>query len=131
MSSGHQALWLGNPIVSGGTVEFASFFGPEFQNNPELKKHQQLPVTNQVLDDPLDENLYLIFEGLPGGQLMNWNEQSCSYSAGPAVERSLASYHFVASHRLGGFNICSWGTGCFQGASKPPGWGVLSLTAGL
>jgi len=44
-----------------------------------------------VLDDPLDENLYLIFEGLPGGQLMNWNEQSCSYSAGPAVERSLDS----------------------------------------
>jgi len=49
--------------------------------------HPHVVQLQEVLDDPLDENLYLIFEGLPGGQLMNWNEQSCSYSAGPAVER--------------------------------------------
>eukprot|EP00438_Fugacium_kawagutii_P025744 Skav221040 [mRNA] locus=scaffold1448:167805:170899:+ [translate_table: standard] len=35
----------------------------------------------QVIDDPADENLYLIFEGLPGRQLMDWNENSCTYSA--------------------------------------------------
>ena len=72
------------------SVEFAGKFAPASQKNRNLEFISS-SKTSQVLDDPLDENLYLIFEGLPGGQLMNWNEQSCSYSAGPAVERSLDS----------------------------------------
>ena len=36
-----------------------------------------------MIDDPAHDNLYLIFEGLPGRQLMEWNEASSTYSARP------------------------------------------------
>lgn len=43
----------------------------------------------QVINDPKDDNLYLIFEGLPGCQLMDWSERSCTYSARPSVNLRL------------------------------------------
>lgn len=46
-------------------------------------------LPGQVINDPLDDNVYLIFEGLPGGQLMAWNEKTGTYTAQPASERPL------------------------------------------
>ena len=42
--------------------------------------HVNVVQLQEIIDDPRDDNLYLIFEGLPGGQLMEWNEDSYAYS---------------------------------------------------
>ncbi|CAK8992465.1 Calcium/calmodulin-dependent protein kinase kinase 1 (CaM-KK 1) (CaM-kinase kinase 1) (CaMKK 1) (CaM-kinase IV kinase) (Calcium/calmodulin-dependent protein kinase kinase alpha) (CaM-KK alpha) (CaM-kinase kinase alpha) (CaMKK alpha) [Durusdinium trenchii] len=47
--------------------------------------HPQIVELQEVINDPKDDNLYLIFEGLPGCQLMDWSERSCTYSARPSV----------------------------------------------
>ncbi|CAK9074743.1 unnamed protein product [Durusdinium trenchii] len=49
--------------------------------------HPQIVELQEVINDPKDDNLYLIFEGLPGCQLMDWSERSCTYSARPSVRR--------------------------------------------
>ena len=49
-----------------------------------------------MIDDPAHDNLYLIFEGLPGRQLMEWNEASCTYSARPSERRSLRLRHWFS-----------------------------------
>jgi len=49
--------------------------------------HPHVVQLQEVINDPLDENVYLIFEGLPGGQLMAWNEKTGTYTAQPASER--------------------------------------------
>ena len=49
------------------------------------------PAGRRSSTTPKDDNLYLIFEGLPGCQLMDWSERSCTYSARPSVNLRLGA----------------------------------------
>jgi len=41
--------------------------------------HDNIAALIEVIDDPNVENLWVVFEGLAGGQLMYWSSERCAY----------------------------------------------------
>ena len=64
----HTATNVGMPGLSTAISLSLSLSG-----SPSLLLFSGRP---QVINDPKDDDLYLIFEGLPGCQLMDWSERS-------------------------------------------------------
>ncbi|CAJ1380801.1 unnamed protein product [Effrenium voratum] len=53
--------------------------------------HPHVISLQEVIDDPRHDSIYVILEGLPGGQLMDWKRECCAYSVASAAAGSWGS----------------------------------------
>lgn len=54
--------------------------------------HPHVVALHEIIDDPRVEKLYVVLEGLPGGQLMTWNADCSAYGVTAADKSNVEIY---------------------------------------